>query len=94
MRSVRRFTRRPFSFLNLQGYRDGMSSADFVNIIYKNALGRKEVRILRAWSYWTTQLDSGKESKGSMVNTILSSAHGFKGDATWGWVADLLDNKR
>jgi len=23
----------------------------------------------------------------------LSSAHAFKGDATWGWVADLLDNK-
>lgn len=80
-------------FPELTGYRDGMSSADFVNIIYKNALGRKEGADPEGLSYWTTQLDSGKESKGSMVNTILSSAHGFKGDATWGWVADLLDNK-
>jgi hypothetical protein len=27
------------------------------------------------------------------VSTILSSAHTYKGDATLGWVADLLDNK-
>jgi hypothetical protein len=27
------------------------------------------------------------------VSTILSSAHTYKGDATWGWVPDLLDNK-
>jgi len=24
---------------------------------------------------------------------LFISAHSFKGDATWGWVADLLDNK-
>ena len=30
---------------------------------------------------------------GSLVTKILQSAHTFKGDATWGWVADLLDNK-
>ena len=24
---------------------------------------------------------------------ILGSAHTFKGNETWGWVADLLDNK-
>jgi hypothetical protein len=28
-----------------------------------------------------------------LVNKILDSAHTFKGNATWGWVADLLDNK-
>ena len=28
-----------------------------------------------------------------MVTDILKSAHTFKGDATWGWVANLLDNK-
>jgi hypothetical protein len=28
-----------------------------------------------------------------LVTAILASAHTFKGDATWGWVADLLDNK-
>ncbi|TXI95388.1 MAG: DUF4214 domain-containing protein [Burkholderiaceae bacterium] len=80
-------------FPDITGYRDGMSSADFVSIIYKNALGRKDGADPEGLSYWTTQLDSGKESKGSMVKTILASAHSFKGDATWGWVADLLDNK-
>jgi len=30
---------------------------------------------------------------GSLVSAILTSAHTFKDDATWGWVADLLDNK-
>jgi hypothetical protein len=24
---------------------------------------------------------------------MLDSAHGLKGDATWGWVAELLDDK-
>lgn len=80
-------------FPDITGYRDGMSSADFVNIIYKNALGRKDGADADGLAYWTTQLDSGKETKGSMVKTILASAHSFKGDATWGWVADLLDNK-
>jgi len=28
-----------------------------------------------------------------LVTNILDSAHTFKGDKTWGWVADLLDNK-
>jgi len=32
-------------------------------------------------------------SCGSLVSTILASAHSFKGDATYGWVADLPDNK-
>jgi NhaP-type Na+/H+ or K+/H+ antiporter len=28
-----------------------------------------------------------------LVSDILNSAHTFKGHTTWGWVADLLDNK-
>lgn len=78
---------------DLTGYSSSMTSAEFVNIIYKNALGRKEGADAEGLAYWTQQLNSGKESKGSMVHTILGTAHNFKGDATWGWVADLLDNK-
>lgn len=81
------------SFPELTGYRSGMSSTEFVNLIYKNALGRKDGADPEGMTYWTTQLDSGKESKGSMVHTIIDTAHTFKGNAEWGWVADLLDNK-
>jgi hypothetical protein len=28
-----------------------------------------------------------------LANDILDSAHTFKSNPTWGWVADLLDNK-
>ncbi len=80
-------------FSDLTGYSDKMSSADFVNTIYKNSLGRVTGADPEGLSYWTAQLDTGKETKGSMVRTILGTAHNFKGDATWGWVADLLDNK-
>lgn len=78
---------------NLTGYRTDMTSADFVNVVYKNVLGRSEGAEPEAQAYWSTALDSGKESHGSLVTTILYSAHTFKGDASYGWVADLLDNK-
>ena len=76
------------------GYSKNMSNADFVKIIYKNVLGRSgpsapgddEV------NYWVKELESGK-TKSFLVLTMLNSAHTFKGDATWGWVPQLLDNK-
>ncbi|MBC3882798.1 DUF4214 domain-containing protein [Undibacterium sp. LX40W] len=76
------------------GYSKNMSNADFVKIIYKNVLGRSgpsapgddEV------GYWVKELESGK-TKSFLVLTMLNSAHTFKGDATWGWVPQLLDNK-
>ena len=47
------------------------------------------------------ELVAGRESRGSLVSTILYSAHTFKGQPSakgtaqdgYGWVADLLDNK-
>ena len=62
-------------------------------MIYKNVLGRSEGADAGGLVYWTDKLANGTESHGSLVTTILSSAHSFKGDTTWGWVADLLDNK-
>ena len=44
-------------------------------------------------SFWDGALTSGQASRGTLVTNILDSAHTFKGDKTWGWVADLLDNK-
>lgn len=75
------------------GYRADMSHADFVNKIYQNVLGRPEGADAEGLQYWTQALASGSESRGSLVKSILQSAHTFKGNTEWGWVADLLDNK-
>lgn len=75
------------------GYNASLSSTDFINIIYKNALGRTEGADAPGLQYWLNELNSGHQSRGAMVGSILAGAHTYKGDATWGWVADLLDNK-
>jgi len=77
----------------LTGYTADMGSADFVNLVYRNVLGRTGGADPGGLNYWTAELDSGRQTHGALVTTILYSAHTFKGDATWGWVADLLDNK-
>lgn len=80
-------------FSDLTGYSAGMAPENFVNMVYKNVLGRTDGADPEGLRYWAGQLSSGKDSAGSLVVSILNSAHGFKGDATWGWVANLLDNK-
>jgi hypothetical protein len=77
---------------SLTGYSATMSNADFVTMVYKNVLGRSTVDS-SGMQYWTTALAIGSETHGTLVETILTSAHTFKGDATYGWVANLLDNK-
>lgn len=75
------------------GYSAGMSAGDFVQHIYRNTLGRSDGGDAEGQAYWTRSLNEGTETRGSLVRTMLWAAHNFKGDATWGWVADLLDNK-
>jgi hypothetical protein len=79
-------------YSDLTGYTATMSNADFVKIIYKNVLGRSTVD-QEGLDYWTNSLASGAETRGTLIKTILGSAHTFKGDLTYGYVADLLDNK-
>ncbi|MBR7798434.1 DUF1800 family protein [Undibacterium fentianense] len=74
------------------GYSASMSNADFVRIIYRNVLGRPSPD-QDGVDYWSQLLDSGKASRGTLVRTMLNSAHTFMGDPTYGWVARLLDNK-
>jgi sugar lactone lactonase YvrE len=76
----------------LTGYTATMSNADFVKVIYKNVLGRDTVD-QDGLNYWSTSLANGSQTRGTLIAAILNSAHTFKGDATYGWVADLLDNK-
>ena len=77
----------------LTGFSATMRNADFVNAVYRNVLGRSEGADPGGLDYWTYSLSSGKATRGSLVATILEVAHTYKGDTTWGWVADLLDNK-
>jgi serralysin len=70
-----------------------MSNTDFVEVIYRNVLGRTAGADPEGLAFWTGALDSGAQTHGSLVTAILGSAHTYKGDPTWGWVADLLDNK-
>jgi V8-like Glu-specific endopeptidase len=77
----------------LTGYTSGMSNTDFVEVIYRNVLGRTAGADPEGLAFWTGALDSGAQTHGSLVTAILGSAHTYKGDPTWGWVADLLDNK-
>ena len=70
-----------------------MSNTDLINIIYVNVIGREDGADAEGLSYWTNALQSGDASNGTLVSAILTSAHTYKGDAEWGWVADLLDNK-
>lgn len=76
----------------LTEYTATMSNQDFINVIYKNVLGRPDGADAEGMSYWLGVL-SKDNSRGSVVHGILDSAHSYKGDAQWGWVADLLDNK-
>ena len=79
-------------FSSLTGYTATMTNADFVKVIYKNVLGRSTVD-QGGLNYWTSKIADGTETRGTLVKTILASAHTFKGDPTYGSVADLLDNK-
>ncbi len=77
------------------GYTKDMSDADFVRLIYKNVLGRTgptaptdgEV------AYWVSDLQSGRQTKSSVVSTMLTSARTFANDPQFGWVTRLLNNK-
>ncbi|MBR7800338.1 M64 family metallopeptidase [Undibacterium fentianense] len=77
----------------LTGYSANMTPESLVNIVYKNVLGRTDGADPEGLTYWSGQLSSGAATPGTLVHSILESAHSFKGNVTWGWVADLLDNK-
>ena len=81
------------TYSQLTGFSSSMSNADFINVIYKNVLGRKDGADAGGLSHWEGALLRGDATRPSLVSQILNSAHSYKGDPTWGWVADLLDNK-
>jgi serralysin len=80
-------------YSNLTGFTATMTNTDFVNTFYKNVLGRSSGADAGGLAYWMNKLATGESTRGSLAQDILNSAHSFKGDATFGYVADLLDNK-
>ena len=82
-------------FSSLTGFSTSMSDADFVKVIYKNVLGRTGTTAPpdADVNYWVGKLTTKAETRGSLIDTILGAAHNYKGDTTWGYVANLLDNK-
>lgn len=77
----------------LTGYTASMTHTDFIIKVYKNVLSRDVISSDTGVQYWAGQLSSGAQSRGQVVFNLLNSAHSFKGDPTWGWTADFLDNK-
>lgn len=71
----------------------------YVRIVYRNVLGREGLE--GGIRYWSAQLAPGvdgqppAETRGSLVCTMLDSAHALKGRpaSEYGWIADLLDNR-
>jgi serralysin len=80
-------------YSNLTGFSSEMSNEDFINVIYRNVLGRSDGADAGGLAYWTSQLGDGADTRGSLVKDILFSAHSYKTNQEWHWVADLLDNK-
>ncbi|MFA7279073.1 MAG: DUF4214 domain-containing protein [Sterolibacterium sp.] len=75
------------------GFSLDMSNDQFIHVFYKNVLGRADGADAGGLAYWNGKLADGSSTRWSLAQDILTSAHTFKGDTTWGHVADLLDNK-
>lgn len=76
------------------GYLNTSTNSDFVKTVYKNALQRSTFD-QEGLNYWTNGLNTGSETRGTLVTQILAAAHTSK-DTTYGdfsYVAKLLDNK-
>lgn len=81
------------AYSSLTGYSAEMTNQLFIGLVYRNVLGRLDGGDQEGIDFWANQLERGAETRGSVISTILDSAHTFKGDRTYGYVADLLDNK-
>jgi len=66
-------------YSSVTGYTKTMSNQAFVNIVYKNVLGRSDGGDADGVAYWSDQLATGKATRGSLVSTMLDSAHGLRG---------------
>lgn len=89
------FYRAALVYSDLTGYHADMNHSDFVRLVYKNVLARTGAYAPpdADVAYWANSLQNGQSSRGHLVRAMLTSAHTFQDDATWGWVARLLNHK-
>ncbi|MFZ6799960.1 DUF4214 domain-containing protein [Undibacterium sp. Di24W] len=82
-------------FSDVTGYTANMANADFVKLIYANVLGRTgdTAPDTSEVGYWAGELNSGRQTKSSLISTMLTSARNFVNDPKYGWVPALLNNK-
>jgi hypothetical protein len=90
---VKSFYEAGVQYSSQTGFSLNMTDQDFINVFYKNVLGRPQGADTDGMAYWNGKLMDDSSTRWSLAQDILNSAHTFKNDATWGWVADLLDNK-
>ena len=72
-----------------------MTNGDFIKLVYVNVLDRTGATAPPAAdvTYWDNQIQTGATTKEGLIQTMLTAAHGFANDPTWGWVPQLLNNK-
>lgn len=75
----------------LTRYASTISNTDFVTRIYKNVLHRDPDT--DGLNYWVKSLDTGIETRGSLVKTMLSAAKTTKPGTEFGWVKELLEKQ-
>ena len=82
-------------YSSLTGYSSTMTNGDFIKLVYVNVLDRTGATAPPAAdvTYWDNQIQTGATTKEGLIQTMLTAAHGFANDPTWGWVPQLLNNK-
>jgi hypothetical protein len=75
-----------------------MTDPQFVATAYANVLARPAggptAPPQQDIAYWVDRLATGADTKGTMILTMIQNVHAvFENDATWGFVAALLNNK-
>ena len=82
-------------YSSLTGYSANMANTDFIKVVYANVLGRtgSTAPNVDELSYWDNRIKTGLTTKEGLIQKMLSDAHAFANDPTWGWVPKLLDNK-
>jgi hypothetical protein len=83
------------SYADLTGFSSLMTSSEFVRAIYANTLGRYGAKAptKEEVDYWSVKLDNTSTTRSDLIKTMLTQAKAYKGDPTWGYVADLLAAK-
>lgn len=83
------------SYADLTGFSSLMTSGEFVRAIYANTLGRYGTKAPSKTEvdYWSVQIDNQTTTRSDLIKTMLAQAKAYKGDPTWGYVADMIEAK-